>query len=384
MAFRISDYVVRGELINTKRYTTLGWLELAGGEMGLRLELTGDPGEDLKGRHIRFAAVPAPEPHSEEELRSLRLALMQIGPTGTMTAAGWCKTFACPPEEFYRRAKLGEAPPTNWKRRLYLSWFSQNGEVVVELAGPELEYLDGGTWRPLPPPGPSPAEIEAAQEAADLPPATPLDITIVSGEGESRHFQVHGEEDVPLIEIDPRADENDADDLQSQLDRQAEAIERAIRGESDPEDDPLAAAKRLDAMIDADDDIPVVDLFDTPHRFPNPHALSDAQVEGALKMMLGQLALCGVALHVCEHFTPRMAYTLLIERILREERIFRPMPGSGFVQGFMTSEYCDACAEQWSLEHAEDELDFEDGVDESDLDEDFELEGEGDDEPWKK
>jgi hypothetical protein len=55
------------------------------------------------------------------------------------------------------------------------------------------------------------------------------------------------------------------------------------------------------------------------------------------------LARCGVSLAVCHHFTPREAYRLLIEEICVEERAYRELQGTQWVQTFMTSEYCPQC-----------------------------------------
>ena len=70
----------------------------------------------------------------------------QIGPTGTMTADRQVRVFDCSFEEFYRRVKLDEPPPTQWKRCLYLEWFSQNGRVVLELPDPVLEFVERVDW----------------------------------------------------------------------------------------------------------------------------------------------------------------------------------------------------------------------------------------------
>lgn len=351
MALRLNDYVIRGELINLKKNSTHGWLELAGLDSPLVFELTGDPGDDLRGKHIRFAPAPNPWAEPGPDPRSLHLAPRQIGPTGTISAARWVKTFDCSIADFLRRSKLGEPPPTTWKRLLCLEWFSQNGRVVIELPGAAIEYaLDpaGEQWAPLPAPHPSPDEIESAQAAADLPPQTGLDITIINSEGKTRRFQLS--DDAATNDTPGRADPAEA--LQRQLDAQAAAVDRAIQGapaDGDADDlDQLMNDLMEDFTLSEVEEDPLeVDLFAEPQKLPDPDALSDEDAETVFKILLGQLAMLGIALHVCEHFTPLQAYRLLVERIFPETRVLDRVQGSGGMQCFMTSEYCAACAAEF-------------------------------------
>src|SRR5574337_883757 len=163
MALRLNDLVLSGELFNTRKNSVHGYLRLRDFERPLVFELTGNCDADLAGRHVRFAvrdqAEPdeEPPPHaaraeaeqgdvepadagaaeSEEERQGLLhltgLAWVQIGPTGTMTAARRVRVSDCSPRELYVRSKLDEPPPTRWTRCLYLEWFSQNGRVGKEL-----------------------------------------------------------------------------------------------------------------------------------------------------------------------------------------------------------------------------------------------------------
>ena len=57
--------------------------------------------------------------------------------------------------------------------------------------------------------------------------------------------------------------------------------------------------------IDEGEGDPVGMIFDGPMQFPRPDQLSYDQIEETLKSLLAQFALYGIALHVCEHFTPR-------------------------------------------------------------------------------
>jgi hypothetical protein len=81
--------------------------------------------------------------------------------------------------------------------------------------------------------------------------------------------------------------------------------------------------------------------------------LSEEDVERALKKVLAQLALYGVALDICPHFTPRMAYRLLVEKIFTENGFFPQLRGTGWVQHYSTWEYCPQCEAELDAKFAE-------------------------------
>ncbi len=128
--------------MNAHRFSTRGRLLLRGAEMPVMFELTGAPSSDLCGRTLEFE-IPANdhEPSDEDRRLAYDLRPHQIGVTGEMTAARKVRTFDCSNEEFIRRSKLGEPPPTRWEDCLYLEWFSQNGRVVIELLFSKVRFL---------------------------------------------------------------------------------------------------------------------------------------------------------------------------------------------------------------------------------------------------
>ena len=65
-----------------------------------------------------------------------------------------------------------------------------------------------------------------------------------------------------------------------------------------------------------------------------------------LKGVLARLVMIGVVLDVCDHFTPRDCYTLLIDEIIKEDGTYEELVGTGWVQHFSTWEYCKACEEE--------------------------------------
>ena len=76
----------------------------------------------------------------------------------------------------------------------------------------------------------------------------------------------------------------------------------------------------------------------------------DKQVQQALQMLLARLAVHGICLHMCEHYTPRQAYCLLTEQILKEENVYPDLPNTRCVQHFMTAEDCELCQAEFEAQ----------------------------------
>ena len=66
MAYRLGEHVLCGEIFNTSNYSTHGYLVLRGTDHAVSLQLTGNCGEDLRGRNIRFEAADVFERHRRE------------------------------------------------------------------------------------------------------------------------------------------------------------------------------------------------------------------------------------------------------------------------------------------------------------------------------
>ena len=132
------------------------------------------------------------------------------------------------------------------------------------------------------------------------------------------------------------------DELQRQLDAETRKLERAIGGKED-ESETIREMELMDHLIDHSDGEPVWSILDAPSKLPHPDDLDDQQIEGILKSILVQLALLGIALDVCEHCTPRDAYRMLIERVLKEERFHPELRQTQWVQHFMTHDFCKQC-----------------------------------------
>jgi hypothetical protein len=344
MALRLGDYVVYGELYNRRNYSTHGQIALRGAAEGeetvVRVELTGNCDADLRGKGFRFMPRDDGDGPIFVEGDFPGFQIQQIGATGSMTAQGWVRALPCDVGEYMRRCELGEPPPTPWKRRLYLEWFSQNGRVVIEMADPIVEectrqprnFEDEGEWRELP-------NLALPPESVIGNPPLGPDITSIRIEGDD----VHVEHWRPTGELEG-SDDPTAGSLQRQLDAETRAIERSIRDDEpwNDGDDAVAEVELMDYCIDHADDVPLRSFL-KGEELPRPEDLDDVAVEAQLKSLLAELALAGVALDVCEHFTPRDCYRLLVDTVLDEGKQFNELVGTGWVTHVSTWEYCAAC-----------------------------------------
>jgi hypothetical protein len=425
MALRLSDRIVRGEILNTKDFSTHGWLQLDDLEYPVTIQLTGNCSPDLAGWHIRFvnkkyaeeynpadenswegsdeveevvsefpsdsgkedtdfspsdslpsdfSSIDSPTADSEEEgfdeipdfidcekPDPSGLIRQQIGVTGTMTAERKIQVFDCSPDEFHIRLKLGELPPAESKRCLYLEWFSQNGRVLLEMSDPVIKFVEHVQW-------PQrkeidfkiPSEEDEALEfsAEDSVETSRLDNTDIP-DGEDVE-----ELDDDIVDFGPDAAEEDEQenpyqlfppDLQRQLDVQAYHTDWTIEGESDDAEksDSMREMELMDYLIENSDGEQLDSVCRPPVPLEKLGELSEEEVERALKKVLAQLALYGVALDICPHFTPRMAYRLLVEKIFTENGFFPQLRGTGWVQHYSTWEYCPQCEAELDAKFAE-------------------------------
>lgn len=363
MAYRLGEYVTYGELFTTTHYGVYGFVVLrteaeeAGGDHTfVRLELTGDPDPDLQNKHICFEPAEGSEIKYFDKSEHKSFQLQQYGATGTMTAQGWVRTLPCSVEEYMTRSRLGEPPPTEWKNRLYLEWYGPNGRTVIELPGAFVEVCtrerdeqderDEGEWEPLPNLAPKPAEYRHGAAEND---ETGIEITEINRNGEIRTYT---SADFP----------GEIDDFQRSLDAHTASVERAIgsgydddwegRGDDEEEEDPLAETRLMDECLECGEETPLIRLLGGIDTLPHPDSLDDVAAETELKVLLGRMAMLGVALNVCDHCTPREAYRLLLERILPDSGVFEDLIGTHWVQHLMTHEYCDQCEAEHEAEEA--------------------------------
>ncbi len=122
MAWRISEYLIEGELDNTQPGRVTGWIRLAGMAEKVTFDLTGDFHRDIRGAKIRFtgnAAEADPPAGIASDLDGL--SPQQTGKTGDITAG-------LPPHDY------GDNP--------YIEWYSDdNGRMLIELEPPQIQVI---------------------------------------------------------------------------------------------------------------------------------------------------------------------------------------------------------------------------------------------------
>jgi hypothetical protein len=362
MAWRLNDWVECGELFNTRNYSTLGWIKFKGVKTPLRLELTGNTSPDLQGWHLYFEARPPKNPEAmrtrgeiegtegltKKDLK--KLAPQQIGSTGDMTASRMVRTFDCTIDEFLARCRAGEPPRTEWKRGLYLEWFSQNGRVVIELSDPVLEFIEyvgrDGKPQKLAPPEPEP--IPPCDENGR--PLDPGEISVTA-----IRLDEDGEADIQEVTPEDLEEAKDRDpygllpdDLQSQLDAQTRKTDRSLKDGREDEDDEdpdrmMRETELMDHLITHEDGELLKDLLPGKPKLYNPDKLGDEEVEGELKGLISVMAMIGIAFDVCEHCSPREAYRILVKEVLKKQRGYPQLKGTQWVQHYGTHDYCKEC-----------------------------------------
>jgi hypothetical protein len=222
MAWRISDSVVDGEIDNTVKGRVTGWIRLSGCPEPLALNLEGDCHPDLAGWRFRIVRVDPVPPWAEPADLS-GISTEQVGRTGDITADQLLRHYDCPVEELLARIRAGEPPPTEWRKALYLEWFSdRNGRVVIQdtrlgverIGQPAFELTEEDLRR---------KEEEAKREIEEL---------------RKQGFIIEEDESgITFFRRDEHGDnDSEAEDLQSYLDQQMQDIDRAVQDSLDDED----------------------------------------------------------------------------------------------------------------------------------------------------
>ncbi len=320
MALLLSDIVVCGHLSNRQRNAVRGWIKLRGFEHRIWISLTGNCAADLRGKSFYFEASDSSPIASTSSSVLEKLAPRQVGPVGTMTAIGRVQVANCSAEELLECQIVGIAPPLQWKSSLFLEWFGQDGRVIVELLDARITFVDA-----------------------------------LKDEFEMDEADDYLWDDAEVMEDDPDL-EGDEDpyglfpnDLAEQL------------AEESPGNDPFDFSNDLDehlALINGDE-VPLQILFDPPIKMYPADKLTDRQIEESLQVVLARLARHGVALDMCEHFTPRNAYRLLMEEILPNESIPAGLAESGFVQQYTTHEFCPICLLRFMEDEAPEDIEVD-------------------------
>jgi len=323
MTLHLSDYVAAGEIINRRPNMTHGWLALRGNDHPLLVQLTGNPSPDLVGKRFRFEMPENGK--SPPPLDAKSIAWQQIGPTGKMSVTS------------ARDAADG-------KQRVHLEWYSQNGHVLIDLAEPNLEWIEDDAADDR-----RQKELEAA-ERGEEPEEEPENLEIgLDGLPDD-------DEDDPYGLFPEGLDEELAGEVESE--QPAGPVQPRDWSEVIPgiDDATKKMYEEWDEVTYGTKDVPLSEVFDPPIKIYSADQLADldqAAAEAALKELLKRLALLGVALAICEHYTPQMAYRYLAEEILPEYGVHPRLPQIGWVQHYDTSEECPDCQARFDREWEE-------------------------------
>lgn len=120
MAWRPTRFLIYGELDNTQPGKVSGWLQFAGKEEKVILDLAGDFHRDIRGAKIcLYGDATGKESQAKYFMQSF--ANLQKGKAGDITAG---------------------LPPHDYVKRPYIEWYSeQNGRVVLEFEPDQIKII---------------------------------------------------------------------------------------------------------------------------------------------------------------------------------------------------------------------------------------------------
>jgi hypothetical protein len=122
MAWRVSAYLIEGELDNTHLGKVTGWMEFAGMKEKVTFDLKGDFHRDIRGAKIHFTGdAYETDPPADAGSYMEGFVLHHTGKAGDITAG---------------------LPPADYVPYPYLEWFGdENGRVVIELEPVQVEVI---------------------------------------------------------------------------------------------------------------------------------------------------------------------------------------------------------------------------------------------------
>jgi len=122
MAWRVSQYLIEGELDNTHPGKVTGWMQFAGVKGKMTFDLKGDFHRDIRGAKIHFTGdASETDPPADAQSCMEGLSPHQTGRVGDITAG-------LPPQDY------GNTP--------YIEWYSDdNGRVLIKLERVQMEVI---------------------------------------------------------------------------------------------------------------------------------------------------------------------------------------------------------------------------------------------------
>ena len=202
----------------------------------------------------------------------------------------------CEAGEFSRLARqqigpTGRIDLTEEPRGLILEWYGQNGRVECQVARPEL--LDV-----------TEVECQAAVQRAAASP-------------QGGWFGLASLSDLPP----QRPESFEADDWSARFD----VLEQALESEEEQ---------------------PIGSLISPPIELPPADQMAPRELHQRLKEALGRLALLGICVDLCEHYTVRDAYQLVRDTIWWEETTHPQLARSGYLMHYLTFDHCRRCRQE--------------------------------------
>jgi hypothetical protein len=334
---------------------------LRGEESPIIFQLTGNCTGQLRGKHLRFGVPDDRSPPQVPPLDMKMVASQQVGPAGDIVL-----------KEVRANEHSAATRPC-----LSMEWFSQNGRVVLELVDPELEWVD-----------PDDEDRQADERrAAAAGESLDDDEIFMSDRDDGEAEATFDPFDVPPPDADEDADDpyglfppglddeladeaeetegTDSDGADSDgADEAGESSSAAARGGKRSWDEVIPGidpeTKRMyeqwDEVTEGSQDVPFTEVFDPPIKIYTPEQLQEldeAAAEAAFKELLARLALLGVAVAQCEHFSHKLAYRMVAEEILPRYGVHPKLPQIGWVQHYDTSEFCRKCQEEFDRKYEE-------------------------------
>jgi hypothetical protein len=218
MAWRISDSVVDGELDNTVKGRVTGWIRLSGRPEPLALDLEGDCHPDLAGWRFRIVRLD-PVPTWAEPVDLSGIFTEQVGHTGDITADQVLRHYDCPVGELLARIRAGEPPPTQYRKALYLEWFSQrDGRVVIQDTRLGVQRIGDRAFEL------TKEDLRRKDEEARHG---------IEGLREQGFVIEEDESGITIYRKKEHDDDTESEDLESYLDQQMQDIDRAVQDSLD-------------------------------------------------------------------------------------------------------------------------------------------------------
>jgi len=311
MTTQIGKVIVGGGLYNATRNSVLVLLDF-GGDIGIRLELAGNPSGELAGRRLKFETEDRPSADEAYRAAADELQFQQIGVVAAM-----------------------DLRTVEGRSCLHLEWFSQDGHIIAEIFDPVIS--DEAE--------PSAASVEPDEnDESNMP--------LVDDEADDPYQLFPADLDAQLQQSMPEADEDDQPDDPTNIVSEgtgSRSWDEVIPG-IDPE------TKRMyeewDQIFDGVKDEPLSTLFDPPITLKSAGDIAnEAEAEEALRTLLARLALHCVAIDICEHFEPLQTYRWLLEEILPEAQIYPRLGKTGFISHYSTFESCEKCEAEFDARY---------------------------------